>query len=717
MSQQPLDLDTEEKLLCLVEAFKHDRNVIFEILKKNNYSLDAAALELSELPSPPTSPPTRVLESQQQFIPPPNYYAQPPPGVQPQPVQPSTQPPKSNDKKTLMKDIASLLGNTELDQSTIYAVYQQSNNSIDETVKLIKDMTVDSNPTEQMRKEYEAQLQFERQLIEEQKRKETEALIRQQQQQQILLQERQMQEEKRLYEQMKVQQMIAMEKAKAEAEHRAKVEAEQKAKTEAEQKAKAEAERKARVQAEKMAADQDRLERERMEQFRLQQQKVQIEEMRKKQKEEQARLEEEKKARLLSLEVAKIQFEETRKLEQARQEKENLEKQIQIMQDMITQKEMNHLQVIQQQQQQIVDFEQKTKEIEILRQKLEKEQEGQMREKLNRENEELLKKQILELEAQKEAQDKQLLELDAIQKGKDKLETMLKDTQQQLLSHHVHVYSTLSPTNPEEIIVNWSLGSKFEPNTAYWIGIYPTHQPKHERYLAFKSISSASGEISFPGIIPGHYIARLFKDKYTFIQDSKESVKIGIDVNLAVHIIGDEINVTFNVSGGGDNYPIYRDWIGIYSQNQRNKKYITTLYANTNGSVTFKSPRAPGHYEIRYFAHPTKYNEQAKHSFELVDNDRIEISTPVASPGEAFRVEYTINTSPPSTSDWVGIFSVDETNNKNYILSKYTNGTGTGEINFTAPTQQGEYEARFFSYSKGKYIVHKVSNKITVTPF
>ncbi|KYQ93027.1 hypothetical protein DLAC_05636 [Tieghemostelium lacteum] len=776
--------DTESKVNSLAEAFKHDRVTIYNVLKKNNFSLDEAAFELSEMPvvvQPvqfPVQQPIPQYPNIPQPIPnrvQPNLFVPPPP-IKQQPIVQKKPQQQEDDEDVVYTEITKQLGDTGLTESTIYDIHKQGGKNLGNTVRTIKTMTY--NPTEEHKKMEEIQKKYEqeqklKEMMEleskaiEQERMEMEHVMRQIEKERVERErlERMEREKfeslrktqeanKKMIEERKKQEMMAQIEAQKNMEDKkrkemmAQLEAQKKLeekRRELEQKEKESLTKEQDLKRQIEAKAQEEMRR-KEEETRLRLEQKRFEELRK--VEESKRLELEKKrieAEQKILATQKLLLEKEQSEAKAR---EQLEIKSRMAQDMLKQqeefatlKEISHNKLIESQKKEILDFQMQIDilkqkefqaqqenvnmskksqlEIENLRLRLAMEEELKTKEnQLKRENEEILRQQIHDLESQKEMQRIQILELENIKKKQIlELEHELQSKQNELnqtkKSNFITLTIELDSAQKDQINVDWALESKYEATANYWIGIYPTHQPKNERYLVFKVIKGAEGTVSFPSIIPGHYEARLFRDKYSLLQTSS-SVQVGPTVNIGVHVIGDQINVTFDVPSQPD-YNYSRDWVGIYTLTARNKKYSESLYANATKSVTFASPRVPGIYEVRYFVYPTKYNEQVKSTFELVDNDSVVISTPIASPEEEFKVEYTINTIQPSTSDWVGIFSVDEENNKNYISSKYTNGTGHGELNLNAPSKPGEYEVRFFSYTKGKYITHKISNRFLVT--
>ncbi|EFA82132.1 hypothetical protein PPL_05037 [Heterostelium album PN500] len=721
--------DLHMKITALADIFTlFDKETITEVLAKHNNKFDAAAAELAETEPPKKKqpqqqqPPAPVVV--QQPVAPPPQYQQP---RQPAPAKPQ---PMLSDKRQVYKEIKNIVGEIDpMQQSAIFDVYTATGGKIQETAQIVHSWTTDEALEEQkrvmeiMEKERESlrlakeeQLRRHQQMIQQQKiaaekeRAERDALEQKRLDLQRVEQERR--EKERLVLLMREQELIKQEEEKQrqeqERKRREQVEQDRLLKLldqEREQHQKAlkaaqEQEQRDRQFAEKLQKEQEEAAKLEAERTALKQALQKHESERKKLEEqaEQAKAQKEK----IDLEMKKKQEEEIEKQKRIfeKQQKELIEQQIAL--EAKRQKELEHNKELLR----LHDSDQR--QLEELKNKLDLLQRNQSEEEmmkkheieLKRQNELELVKHIEELERQKvELQKLQALELDIIQREKEKLEKelvqKLEIIEQTKLSNTLSLKLTRG-TEADTIVVNYNLGNQIHSHC--WIGIYPTHQPKNERYLTYKVVEGGNdGSITYPGIIPGNYEARLFKDKYDLLQTS-DSILIGPDVDLSAHVVGDEIHIKYNVAAPSS--ISNRDWIGLYSKGLRNKKYIDSTYANNTGTAIFKSPRTPGEYSVRYFVYPTKYNEQTIATFEILDLDQILVTTPIVSKGKEIKVEYSVNTVVPSSSDWIGLYVVGEENNKNYIESKYTNGTGNGVISFVAPEQQGEFEVRFFSSYK-----------------
>jgi len=283
--------------------------------------------------------------------------------------------------------------------------------------------------------------------------------------------------------------------------------------------------------------------------------------------------------------------------------------------------------------------------------------------------------------------------------------------------------------NGDEINGTWTLEEAM-PLASDWVGLFPAHQPSNYKYAQSLYVNTtsplvSSGNFTFKGVRPGRYVVKFFRGKSYVPVAASSRVLVGPKVvNLQANVVGDSIEVRYTLDPPSA-YPTY-DWIGIYEKDRRNKRYMVSTYGNKEGVVTLRTPRTPGLYEARLFINTTHYNEQEIASFVVTDNDNISIVEPpnsssvdassplVLSPGTPVTVSYVTRTVEPSTSDWIGVYAIDQVNNKAYLESRYTPGTTTGTVSFTTPTSAGVYEVRLFVYSVGKYLVFRRSRAFEV---
>eukprot|EP01112_Ceratiomyxa_fruticulosa_P009539 TRINITY_DN2494_c0_g1_i1.p1 TRINITY_DN2494_c0_g1~~TRINITY_DN2494_c0_g1_i1.p1 ORF type:complete len:737 (+),score=218.80 TRINITY_DN2494_c0_g1_i1:239-2449(+) len=281
----------------------------------------------------------------------------------------------------------------------------------------------------------------------------------------------------------------------------------------------------------------------------------------------------------------------------------------------------------------------------------------------------------------------------------------------------------------DEINGTWTLEEAM-PSPSDWVGLFPAHQPSNYKYTQSVYVNSSSplvssGNFTFKAVKPGRYVVKFFRGKSYVPVAASSRVLVGPKVvDFQASVVGDSIEVRYTLEPPSA-YPTY-DWIGIYEKDRRNKRYMVSSYGNKEGLVTLRAPRTPGLYEARLFVNTSQYNEQEITSFVVADNDNISIVEPpnsssvdpssplVLSPGTPVTVSYVTRTVEPSTSDWIGVYSIDQGNNKAYLESRYTPGTTTGNVTFTTPTSAGVYEFRLFVYSVGKYVVFRRSRSFEV---
>jgi len=268
--------------------------------------------------------------------------------------------------------------------------------------------------------------------------------------------------------------------------------------------------------------------------------------------------------------------------------------------------------------------------------------------------------------------------------------------------------------------------------------LFAANQPSNYKYIQclYTNTNAAapvlSATCSFKAVRPGTYVLRFFQEKsYTPVVSSAPFVVGPTVVSLDATVQDDNVIVRYALDNPSK-YPTY-DWIGVYEKDKRNKRYIVSAYGNKEGEITVRAPRQPGQYEVRLFMYNAKYNEQAIARFIIPDNDQISIvetspaveSTPSASfpvtwslsvpANQPITVSFTARTVEPASSDWVGLYAVEQVNNKAYLDSRYTNGQTAGTLSFTAPQQAGVYEFRLFMYSAGKYLTFRKSRPFFVS--
>lgn len=255
------------------------------------------------------------------------------------------------------------------------------------------------------------------------------------------------------------------------------------------------------------------------------------------------------------------------------------------------------------------------------------------------------------------------------------------------------------------------------PTPADWLALYALNQPAHKKYLQYMYTKGGpNGQYSFKGVLPGHYEVRFFSNGGYVPVSRTAAMRVGPKCTLAVQNQGDNISVVYAVDP--PQAPSKGDWIGLYEKSQRsNKKYISSVYGNVNGTAVLKTPKQPGAYEVRLFVAGAYYNDQARADFEVTDNDSVTVYPELVLAGGTITVGWIMRTVENSSSDWIGLFRVDEPNNSKYISSIYTNASPASSTSMNIPRDlpPGLYELRLFARAVGKYVTFKTSSPFVVS--
>jgi len=266
-----------------------------------------------------------------------------------------------------------------------------------------------------------------------------------------------------------------------------------------------------------------------------------------------------------------------------------------------------------------------------------------------------------------------------------------------------------------EISGTWNLKEGTIPATQAWVGLFPRRS--NNSYVGFSYVTGTEGEFHFKGLTPGHYEVRFFTSKPVSSRIA-ESMPLLVGpkvISFTAQQQGEQLMLEYRFEASN---PTTWDWVGIFEKDQRrNKPYVSSVYGNISGAVTVPLPRAPGAYQARLFAAGSKYNEQACVDFVVVDNDCVNADD-TATPGQPIKATWVLRTVEPSSSDWIGLFTIGEPSNSKYLASAYTNGASVGEVGITLPKDisTGVYELRLFSSKVGKYTTFKTSGPIYLPP-
>jgi hypothetical protein len=133
-----------------------------------------------------------------------------------------------------------------------------------------------------------------------------------------------------------------------------------------------------------------------------------------------------------------------------------------------------------------------------------------------------------------------------------------------------------------------------------------------------------------------------------------------------------------------------------------------------SGNVNFTAPSQAGQYEFRYFLN-NGYTKVATSNTVTVGGGEVttfslNASPSTVNPGQSITVTWTAP-SGQSALDWIGLYKVGDPDT-GYSAWQHTGGTQSGNTTFTAPSQAGQYEFRYFL--NNGYTKVATSNTVTV---
>ncbi|MEN9361934.1 MAG: hypothetical protein RL095_3469 [Verrucomicrobiota bacterium] len=246
-------------------------------------------------------------------------------------------------------------------------------------------------------------------------------------------------------------------------------------------------------------------------------------------------------------------------------------------------------------------------------------------------------------------------------------------------------------------------GGITSPTSNDWIGIYSSSagaagSGNHSLLWKYTG-GTASGNVTFiaPTLPAGAYQARLFaNDGYTLLASANFNIASPpTGPTLSCANVATGANIVANYSGIAS--PAAKDWIGIYAAGAGNGSYLLWKYTAgaASGSITFSSPTlAAGSYQARLFAND---------GYTLLASANFTITAPPSGPAISATVSGSNITgsysgiAAPTSSDWIGLYRSGAAND-DYLDYKYTNGTGSGSVNFSAlGLSSGTYQIRVFA--------------------
>jgi hypothetical protein len=262
-----------------------------------------------------------------------------------------------------------------------------------------------------------------------------------------------------------------------------------------------------------------------------------------------------------------------------------------------------------------------------------------------------------------------------------------------------------------------------------WIGLYAVGAPDQPSIAWRYTNGAASGSLTFTAPQqPGQYEFRYFLNDGYSLAARSAPVTVSttppppppatrtLAANPSTVTVGSSFLAQWTAPSGSN----ASDWIGLYAVGAPDSPSITWHYTGvaTTGSLSFMAPNQPGQYELRYFLNDS-YNLAVKSGPITV--------TPLSTPSYSLTPipttisaggNLTINWNAPtgsSVTDWIGLYAVGSPNNPP-LSRQYTAGATTGSRTFTAPSQPGQYEFRYFTNDTFNLVATSAPITVTSTP-
>eukprot|EP01129_Flabellula_baltica_P010072 TRINITY_DN4211_c0_g1_i2.p1 TRINITY_DN4211_c0_g1~~TRINITY_DN4211_c0_g1_i2.p1 ORF type:complete len:380 (+),score=48.64 TRINITY_DN4211_c0_g1_i2:551-1690(+) len=262
------------------------------------------------------------------------------------------------------------------------------------------------------------------------------------------------------------------------------------------------------------------------------------------------------------------------------------------------------------------------------------------------------------------------------------------------------------------ISVTWNL-LKGEVSPSDWFGLYRVGA-NSRNYLQYFGLNPEKNfMIVDKKLIQGKYEMRYFPSGcgYTHVKSSNIFIVEGKD-SLAMDFEYGSHNRIKNIILRPDLQSIKystTDWIGLYRT--ESESYDSYRYVNKQKTLIFPAPRSPGNYQFRYHSSYKIRNEEIMRS-EIFTIDNTDILEAVVE-GNLVKVSWNISSQKQTTYDWIGLYNLTETSNRNYLQCNYINLSESSTI-YPLPTSPGLYQFRYFSSAVGKYKSFLNSNTITI---
>eukprot|EP01130_Rhizamoeba_saxonica_P019034 TRINITY_DN9752_c0_g1_i1.p1 TRINITY_DN9752_c0_g1~~TRINITY_DN9752_c0_g1_i1.p1 ORF type:complete len:648 (-),score=152.84 TRINITY_DN9752_c0_g1_i1:107-2050(-) len=247
-----------------------------------------------------------------------------------------------------------------------------------------------------------------------------------------------------------------------------------------------------------------------------------------------------------------------------------------------------------------------------------------------------------------------------------------------------------------------------------WIGLFSANDKNCKNYIESNYLEEGNHYVNFkmprePGEYEIRYVPYLCGNSHVSVSNI-----VCIDDTNALNwepIRGEKNRlVTLKVSCDITSVQQHHnDYVGLYLINSPNGSYISYQYVNLKEPyLNFDAPYEIGTYNFRYHSYTTGLVASVSQPFTVPNTDEVIASVDCG----IISVYYDIHSVLSNSYDWIGIFKVGETNNKNYTTYKYID-RNSHILVFDMPRSSGQYEARYFSYSIGRYESFRKSDPIS----
>ncbi|KAL6079997.1 hypothetical protein QOT17_000380 [Balamuthia mandrillaris] len=254
-----------------------------------------------------------------------------------------------------------------------------------------------------------------------------------------------------------------------------------------------------------------------------------------------------------------------------------------------------------------------------------------------------------------------------------------------------------------KIRVSWD--ASCEVTTSDWVGMYSWPEgaasPSVKGYYTYNWIGKVQkqGSIVFPAPKLGRYVFRYFSNKSYKLVATSNPVSVGPVYTLtaaqhpALEAEQAQLSVDVRVEHlSGNMYP--NAWVALYDDsNAPHSAYKTYQWVSSavDHVLSFSVPKT-GCWEFRLFPE-RRYYPVARCTALVRGEDSVDFE----ADGSCMKVRCKVATVDPTTDYvWIGIYRVEEQDNKMYRKYKYL-ASGLEELTFKSCTTPGLYEVRLFA--------------------